>query len=361
MTTDYVMGQALKDYQPAAFSLNRVLNDLLAPSRLANFDLMFVEMQKEFPDLSFWQGLVDWQKLRTKTDTIIIRLGQGRTPDREFSRNWRESHLQGMLRGCYIFYDDRVSPGEQAALVVSMLSSSDPELPVVVDWETSFGGPFGSLGNVVACMEAIERDGYQVMLYTGYYWFVEHSNAVTNASHYNYLKSRPLWLAWYANDPNVVRVPAPWTQWTFWQYGTPIVDESWGVQSRELDMNWWNGTTSSFYDWVDRVPPTIPEEESPMTTVGHIDSTATLGVRVRTEPNTNAGIITRLYPNTAVTIDRSQDDGTRTWLHILTPVVGWLAGEYVEVDGTLPDPSQPLHTIETFPDGSVKVDGRLVT
>jgi len=80
-------------------------------------------------------------------------------------------------------------------------------------------------------------------MYTGYYFFIENSNSFDNANQYKYLATRPLWLAWYA-AASFVKVPAPWTDYTDWQYGTP--SDPWGQPTKELDRNKSRYTTTEY-------------------------------------------------------------------------------------------------------------------
>jgi len=216
---------------------------------------------KEIPDYSFWQGRPNHDLMRTKTDAVVIRAGQNVWKDVQFDRNWAEAKRVGMKRATYWFYDDRASPGTQAALWLSMLQNDPPEMELWADWENSYGGPYSGLKNVVAFMEAMERGlpNCRIGMYTGYYWFRDHSNAVTNASQYNYLKAHPLWEAWYTSNPANVLIPAPWSNLLLWQFGTPAVGHEWGVESAELDMNYFNGSQADFdarYSGGTTPPPT---------------------------------------------------------------------------------------------------------
>lgn len=207
---------------------------------------------KQFPDVSFYQGEIDWPMMRSKTDTIIIRAGQGDWRDVFFKDNYLSAREYGMLRGIYWFYDDRVSPGDQAELLAGLVGTDLPELEIFCDWERTYGGEFADLRHVVAFMEDVERrlPGVRTGMYTGYYWFVGHSNPIRHFSQYMYLKNRPLWLAWYTSSVANVIVPAPWSRasWVYWQFGTPVVD--WGQETWEIDMNYFLGDPILFYNRV---------------------------------------------------------------------------------------------------------------
>lgn len=204
--------------------------------------------EKDIPDVSFWQGEIDYIIMSSKTDALIMRSGQRDWVDRQFGNNYSRSKSKGMIRGVYDFYDDTVSPRTHVDRIVNQIGTDLPEMEIYIDWERSYGGQFSGLQNVVATMQSLEdRLGVTAGLYTGYYWFRANSNPITHASQYNYLKDKPLWLAWYTSNPADVLVPAPWSHLTLWQYGTPA--EDYGQDGTiEIDKNYFNGTLRSFYD-----------------------------------------------------------------------------------------------------------------
>lgn len=245
-----------------------------------------ITQEKEFPDVSFWQGAINWDIMRTKTDAVIIRAGQNLWVDTKFVRNWTEAKRVGMRRGVYWFYDDRVSPGKQAEILISLLKDDREEMEIFIDYEKVYDGAFGGASNVVAMMQAIERalPGADVSIYTGFWFWREHTNPVTNFFQYQYLKNRPLWLAWYS-DASVVQIPQPWTKLTHWQFGTPAVGEEYGVQSVEIDMNFFNGTETEF---ALRYGGVLPGEPPPTgETMDRWKATWDKGLNKRPAPNTN--------------------------------------------------------------------------
>lgn len=262
------MGQYLRTYKPRV-NANRVINQLLTREVRAFAPGAVIVQEKLFPDVSFWQGDIDWDLMASKTDTIGIRAGQRNWPDTKFIRNYTEAKRRRMRRLVYWFCDDRESPGSQAKLLLDLIGNDPPEMGVYPDWEKSFGGAFRGLPNVVSMMEAIERGlpMCEVGLYTGFWWFVEHSNVILNINQYNYLKNKPLWLAWYTDNPAEVKIPgAVWTKLTHWQKGTPAVGRAYGADSEEIDMNVPNMTNTEFYTRYgtgDPVPDPDPEDPMP--------------------------------------------------------------------------------------------------
>ena len=52
--------------------------------------------QVEFPDVSFWQGVIDWRKMGS---AVIIRAGQNVWVDTKFETNRTEAVARGMAWG----------------------------------------------------------------------------------------------------------------------------------------------------------------------------------------------------------------------------------------------------------------------
>jgi len=229
------MGRYLRDHQPRT-TVHTLVNRLTAKPIV--WFISSLLSREEFPDVSYWQGDIDWHKMREKARKVIIRAGQGIWTDIRFIWNWIEARKVGFSRGVYFFYDGRVSPGKQAALLVSLIKDDLPELGVWIDWEKNFGGAYEGLRNVVAMMQEIERllPGAEVGVYTGYYFFIENSNPIWNAAQYSYLAAKKLWLAFYAILQNVL-IPKPWLSMKYWQKGTPARGKEFGVETGDIDMN----------------------------------------------------------------------------------------------------------------------------
>lgn len=357
MRQEAYMGEFLRNYKPPLVSLNATLNFFLAkPVKL--YPKAIITQEVMFPDASFYQGEIDFDIMATKTRAIILRAGQNSWVDTQFERNYEEAKIRNLLVGVYWFYDGRASPGAQAALLVSLLRNKEIDMEIFIDWERNYGGGYEGLQNVVAMMQAVEAAGLNVTvgLYTGYYFFRANSNVIANANQYNYLKDKPLWLAWYTSNPANVLVPAPWTFITHWQFGTPIV--RWGQQTLELDMNFYNGTQAEF------------DSEYEGANMQVIRGTALTTVNIRSAPS--GSLLSP--PRYLVTGDQVEADRNQyQWLH-LTKINGQeVAGEqwasagatqqyiswnWVTVEDPPPPPVEPTitHIIKVYSDGKISVD-----
>lgn len=242
------MGQFLRAMpQKYVLNFNSFIHGFYSP-RYVFAPTAAIVQQKKYPDVSFYQGVIQWDLMRGMTDAVIIRAGQNNWVDTQFVRNWAEARARGTLRGVYWFYDGRRSPTDQADLLVSLIKNDPPEMDIIFDWETNYGGAYEGIKNVVAMMKRVEAlmAGKYVAMYTGYYWFIQNSNPLTHAAEYAYLKTKGLHLAWYTNDASLVKVPPPWNSLFLWQFGTPAEGAAYGCAIPNIDMNYFNGTLSEF-------------------------------------------------------------------------------------------------------------------
>ena len=371
-------GQFLRIYKSKP-NVNSTLNDFNDTSlRLYPRDIMEMVIPKEvqFPDVSFWQGEIDWDTFATHTDAVIIRIGQAKFVDVQFERNYAEAIKHGVRVGFYFFYDDRYSPGEQATTILNALAGKQIDMEVFIDWETSYGGQFRGLPQVVALMQAVEAGlpGTYVGMYTGYYWFRENSNATTHASQYAHLKNKRLWLAWYANDPSVVLIPVPWSFIAHWQFGTPAV--TWGQVTKELDMNYCGCTAQEF---VDRYGGDNEEGDAMKYKVVWVS-----GVAKRTAPHTGTASqstytgLVLAYPNEADVIEDNIHDQNdplnpnKVWVKFVEKTSDgrdlFGAAKYPDSSGTprdrmtkieepTPDPEPTIvHKVDIYSNGKIAVD-----
>ncbi len=208
----------------------------------------FVDGGVKGADVSFYQDSnttpqqIDFSKMVDQgASFVIVRAGQNLWVDPDFAYNW--SHADALPRGAYWFYDDRVSPEQQADLCCSLFTDR-PELEVWLDLEKDYGGAYAGYQNWKRFIERFRKNlpDVKIGIYTGYYYI---SGKIPLAE-FAYFAQFPLWIAWYTTDPSVVKIPAPWTSCLYWQWGTPAWGIAWGCESVEIDMNKFNGTLEDF-------------------------------------------------------------------------------------------------------------------
>ncbi|HCR72170.1 MAG TPA: hypothetical protein DIW23_12050 [Anaerolineae bacterium] len=225
-----------------------------------------------FPDVSFYQyGYIDpprdwtvdryirFDVMRQMTSAVIIRAGQNLWKDRAFDISWKAAKDAGLARGSYWFYDSRVHPKRQAELWVEALGWDLGELPLWCDFEDNYQGQFAGWKHWFDFIERLKElvSHKQIGIYTGYYYWLENTiaKAIPKAS-LNYFKQYPLWIAAYNNfEPTV---PAPWTDWSIWQYTDNGDGKPYGVASNNIDLNYFNGSEAEFYEFFGVTTPPHP-------------------------------------------------------------------------------------------------------
>lgn len=208
------------------------------------------------PDISFYQDEpstpqgVDFVKMRSVSDFVIVRAGQNLWIDSRFAYHWRESKRVGLPRGSYWFYDSRADPKKQAELWVQTLGNDLGELPLWADFEEKYGGTYKGWQNWYVFLERLRMligQSAEIGIYTAYYYWRDNApNATSQAASLAYFRRYPLWIAHYnAQKP---LVPKPWdeNEWLFWQYTEKGDGKLYGVESKQIDLNYFNGDEAAF-------------------------------------------------------------------------------------------------------------------
>lgn len=206
------------------------------------------------PDVSFYQDApntpqgINFKAMRENAHCVIIRAGQNKWPDRALAYNWREARAVGLPRGSYWFYDSREDPKRQAELWVSLLGNDLGELPMFGDFEDIYNGPFHGWRYWYTFLERVRSlvpAEKEMGIYTGFYYWKENTLGVRiPAESLQYFRQYTLWIANYGVDAPLV--PKPWTDWTFWQYTDNGDGHLYGVESLNIDLNYFNGTLEEF-------------------------------------------------------------------------------------------------------------------
>lgn len=335
------MGSELRAPTPEEEALVAVLYpDLfIAPT-------VVVETVVRLADVSFWQGAIDFLKMKAAgLFGVFIRAGQNTWADIKFAINWKLAKLAGLPRGSYFFYDSRVDPGRQAKLWADQLGSDLGELPHAADFEESYGGQFGKVEHFKAFLQefmrltGLTRD--RIIIYTGFFWWLK------RVGDDPWFRQFQLWLASYGRMDQI-RIPAPWTavDFLFWQYTATGDGPDHGVGSQEIDLNYFARKVLDFFKRfpqavLDAPLPPVPPEGEPMTDyIYSIKPTRSAGSKVRTEPDTgNTSNLTLpfgkyAYGNQRVEIAEDKwetIDNVRTQVNKAGDI--WL--KVLEVDGTL--------------------------
>jgi hypothetical protein len=217
-------------------------------------------------DLSFWQDdnrtvqKVDFNKMKSFGAAFVIcRAGQNLWQDEDFRDYWAAAKLAGLPRAAYFFYDPRVSPIGQAHLFASLVVNDKPEGRLWVDFEfpKSWGGAYVDWRHWKAFIEETRQlTGLRIGIYTAAWWWDD--VAVNQGADFSYFGQFPLWVAQYTANAADVDIPRGWTKAMIWQYGTPPIGPQVGVESLEIDANYWNADFRFEDEWGGATVPPPP-------------------------------------------------------------------------------------------------------
>lgn len=282
------------------------------------------------PDISFYQDEpstpqgVNFNKLAAHSQFIIIRAGQNLWVDSHFKTYWSGAKAAGLPRGSYWFYDSRADPKKQADLWVQTLGSDLGELPLFADLEESYNGPYKGWKQWYVFLEHLRSliGNKEIGIYTAYYYWRQNApNETTQKANLEYFHRYPLWIAHY--EVNTPSIPKPWTpnEWLLWQYTAKGDGLLYGVESKQIDLNYFNGDEAAFrarFNLGDIVPPAPPRFQ--------------LDLNVRAEANENAALVVKLvdgdtFSRLGFSTDQKwmeirREDGAQGWLKadLLTPL-----------------------------------------
>jgi GH25 family lysozyme M1 (1,4-beta-N-acetylmuramidase) len=197
---------------------------------------------------------VNFNKMREYgASFVIIKAGQYNYVDSDFPTNWRESKPSGIPRGSYWFGDIGL-PGKTQANVYykTLLDNGYGGEMCAIDYEAGSWTNWNELYNFLVEFQRITNlPNEKIAIYTGYYYWLEHCPPA-GASR-DWFKKFPLWLANY-NPIEEVKVPSPWTDCLIWQDGTPAIGLAAGVESKEIDHNFFNGDAEKFKTYFNSEP-----------------------------------------------------------------------------------------------------------
>lgn len=220
-----------------------------------------------YQDLNSTPQRVDFTKLRKHFDWISIRVTFGDVPDEDFEYNWKAAADAGFLRMAYIFYDYRKRAGDQAAKAMDSIGSDKPELYAAWDMEKLYLWNAATqkselvpmphadsyLSSSLAALNTLKAEYGRVHSYI---------NPDMIKNYLGYTRSQQLaaisdlWIAhWGVSTPSF----APWMDYRFHQIGSLAVDPvEYGIESKELDIDEWNGTLDELYAYSAKYVPQPP-------------------------------------------------------------------------------------------------------
>ena len=135
-----------------------------------------MEIKTKIIDVSKWQGVIDWEKVKPQIDGAILRVGYGMDiesqDDKYFKRNADECTRLGIPFGVYIYsYADTVEKAKsEAAHVLRLIKGYKLSYPVYLDLEEN-GTQVGAVERANVFGDIIEEAGYFCGVYANLHWW----------------------------------------------------------------------------------------------------------------------------------------------------------------------------------------------
>ena len=290
------------------------------------------------PDVSFYQDdpttpqRIDFDKMKQSADFVVIRAGQNLWPDRDIKRNWSASKTAGLPRGSYWFYDSRADPKRQAELWVETLEGDLGELPLFADIEETYGGPHKGWRKWYDFLERLKAlvGQKEIFIYTAYYYWRDNApNPDTDPQNLEYFHQYPLWIANY--NVSKPAVPKPWSvdEWLFWQFTITGDGKLYGVESKGVDLNYFNGDVNAFRErfGLDQPPPSGGEKYR-------------LELSIRDAPGMDEDVIGTLEQDEVLEVLDTTVD--KIWMQVKREggTTGWIFNTHLIKVGVPPQPPQ---------------------
>ncbi|HET9589985.1 MAG TPA: SH3 domain-containing protein, partial [Anaerolineales bacterium] len=244
--------------------------------------------------------------------------------------------------------DSRADPRQQAELWVNLLDGDLGELPLFADLEEAYGGTFTGWRHWKTFLERLRAlvGNKEIGIYTAYFYW--RSNAPINQpNELEYFHRFPLWIANYGVAEPLV--PQPWAsdEWLFWQFTASGDGPFYGVESLEIDLNYFNGDAQAF---ARRFNVPVPQDPIPPDPAGNRYRVNAGSLYVREGPGTSFKAVGYLLRNEVVEAIGSNADGS--WLQVRRmsdDLTGWASSTYlVRIDTPPPPPPPPPPTGERY-------------
>lgn len=217
-------------------------------------------------DCSAWQDSnatpqgINWGAAAAKgVKFVFIRGAYIYLKDEDFDYNWRGSQAAGLLRGAYHYPSYMMEPTAQADFFWNIIKDEPGELPPVLDVEQVPGTALPSGENwliwIRRYLDRLESHcGRKPIFYSNPNLIL---NVLRVGSNGLWLLDYPLWIAHYGPTQPLYK---PWMDWTFWQYSSTGDGLAHGMESKGLDMDWFNGSEEELRAFAGLQPAPTPLE-----------------------------------------------------------------------------------------------------
>ena len=210
----------------------------------------------KLPDMSYYQygwnkeitkieKYINFEELRQQTRGIILRASQGNWQDKAYKVSCQNAKAAGLLVGNYHYYDNRYHPKRQAEAWAASISDEQCVLGAWLDLEDSRPGQYKTYLDWADCMAyfMLLKPNIKVGIYTRASYFNDPAFSIPVNHVFRFM---PLWVAHY--NPYVTKpdLPKGWIDWELWQVTDDYPSAGWGAVSKDIDINYFNGSEADF-------------------------------------------------------------------------------------------------------------------
>jgi len=275
-------------------------------------------------DVSHWQGDIDFAKMYAAgARFVFLKASQATWTDRRFIQNYNAARQTLLLVGMYHFLDWTKPAVEQALYFADLVRAYPPDLPPVLDYECRTSAPAREKAVAEAKAFVMEVERYtstRVMLYTSRGYWNEYG------SDDRFWVDVPLWFAYYTNLPIMITdliPPRPFRSIEFWQFTERGDGALYGVQSKQIDLNYFNGTAQ---DLLNRYGKPAERPNPPQPVIAVRLQVAAPVLNIRQAPTATAARIGQLVQGAIITVEAIHvESPSRVWVK---HSAGWSALVY---------------------------------
>jgi lysozyme len=181
-------------------------------------------------------------------DFVILRCSIGGYEDSSYKINIAKAKDAGLITGSFHYLTWRDNLQSQLNLIINLQKQYPSDIPIVIDVEERSGCPAQvTAGKAIKSM--LDSLRAELGVIPGVYTNVDswmRMGYLSDDILYNWL-----WVAnWNVKTP---KLPVPWKNWTFWQYTISSYGYMYGVQSKSIDLDAYNGSLDDLKMWMKTV------------------------------------------------------------------------------------------------------------
>lgn len=220
-------------------------------------------------DVSVWQDInstpqmVDFNKAKSAGASFaFMKSSQGLFVDSDFVMNWQNAGNAGILRSVYHFLDFKNKPAnktanqwaiDQAVFFWGVVKNLKLDFLPVCDYEDMGNLPAATVrGAFKNFLESFfSLSGKRCIIYTRMSLWTIYGSADV------YWQQYQLWVAqyYYNTVPANPSLKPPFTKWYFWQFTDKGDGLKYGCESKQVDLNYFNGTVADLYAYANAPLP----------------------------------------------------------------------------------------------------------